>query len=107
MAVFFWHLVKNDLSIVCFLKLVQCTLQNLLFTRYQKHTPMYNWSPCITVVRGSDLSGLQQIFEDFVVDRSRINCMFGLQAKAEKLEKELARTRAMSLTAVSLTESVS
>ena len=68
---------------------------------------MYNWSPCITVGRGSDLSGLQQIFADFVVHRSRINCMFGLQAKAEKLEKELARTRAMSLTAVSLTESVS
>ena len=40
----FWHLVKRDLSSVSYFTRVHCT--SYFFTRYQKHTDMFNWSPC-------------------------------------------------------------
>ena len=39
MAVYFWYLVKIDLSSVRY-----CTKS--FFTRFQKQAAMYNWSPC-------------------------------------------------------------
>ena len=40
MAMFFWYLVKSDLSI-------QPTSSHF-FLRYQKNTAIFNWSPCIS-----------------------------------------------------------
>ena len=42
--VLFLYLVKSDLSNVRY-----CTNISVLFTRYQKHTPMHNWSPSIAM----------------------------------------------------------
>ena len=41
MVVFFWHLVKGDLSSIRYR-----TLDKSLFTRYPKNTVIFNWSPC-------------------------------------------------------------
>ena len=46
MAVLFWYLAKCDLSTVQCKLLVTRKLEKSLFTRYQKHTAKYNWSPC-------------------------------------------------------------
>ena len=42
----FWHLVRSDLSWVRYYTLYTSTLDKSLFTLYQKHTAMFNWSPC-------------------------------------------------------------
>ena len=50
-GVFFWYPVKSDLSIVRFS--VQPYTGQFTFTRYQKHTAMYNWSPCRIILTKS------------------------------------------------------
>ena len=42
MAVFFSHLIESYLPSLCY-----CRQYKSLFTRYQKHTAMYNWWPYI------------------------------------------------------------
>ena len=44
MAVMFWYLVKGDFSSVRYH--VHAKTVESFFTRYQKLTAMYNWSPC-------------------------------------------------------------
>ena len=39
MAVFFWHLVQSDYTL-----LYTCTLGKTIFPRYQKNTNMFTWS---------------------------------------------------------------
>ena len=41
MDVFFWYLVKTDLSSIRY-----CTLDKSHFTGYKKHPAMFNWSLC-------------------------------------------------------------
>ena len=49
-AVFFWYLVKSDLSSVYpYIRQV---------TFYQKHTAMFNWSPCITWQNENQTKGI-------------------------------------------------
>ena len=48
MAVFFWYLGKSDLSSAGYL-LYTRTLDKSLFSWYNKHTTMYDWSPCICI----------------------------------------------------------
>ena len=43
MAVFFWYLVKSDLSSA---QLYTCTLDKSHFKSYQKNTALFNWLPC-------------------------------------------------------------
>ena len=45
MAVFFWYLEKGDLPSV-HMYVQWRTLDESLYTRYQKNTAMFNWSPC-------------------------------------------------------------
>ena len=45
MAMFFWNLAKSDLFSVGYCTRVH--RDKSLFTRYQKHTAMYNWLPFI------------------------------------------------------------
>ena len=45
MAVFFWYLGKSDLSVQL------RTLDKSHFSRYQKSTAMFNWSPCTYMQR--------------------------------------------------------
>ena len=45
-AVFFWYLVKRDLSSVRYCTYT-CTLDKSRFPRYQKNSAMLNWSPCM------------------------------------------------------------
>ena len=45
MAMFFWYLVKSCLPSVGYSTHVRRTMDKSIFTRYQKYTTMYNWSP--------------------------------------------------------------
>ena len=45
----FWYLEKSDLTRVGYCTRVQCTLDKSIFTRYEKNTAMFNWSPLNTV----------------------------------------------------------
>ena len=48
-AACFWYLVKSNLSSLNVYISVHWTLDKSLFTKYQKNTAMFNWSPCIKI----------------------------------------------------------
>ena len=47
-AVCFWYLVRSDLSSVRYSSRIHWTSH--FITRYRKHTAMYNWSLCYSLV---------------------------------------------------------
>ena len=56
MTVFFWYLAKSYLSSVRYHTRIHWTIHFL--QGYQKHTVMFNWSPCISMKKFINISQL-------------------------------------------------